>query len=338
MSIKIGIMGLGRIGRNIFRILHSQNQIEVVAIADIVDPEALGYLLNYDTVFGRFPDPVFVKGHSLFVKGREVQVVQAKEPKDVDWRKLGVDIVIDASAKYKTRASLSQHLENGARKVILTGPCEFSEVDITLIRGVNDAQLTNKHNLISAGSITTNCIGLIIKILNSAFGIENAFLNTVHAYTNAQRLADVPHDELRLSRAAAENIIPAESKVPLSIEYLFPELKGKVDAIAMNVPVPNGSCVDLVCHVSRDVSVESINETIKSAAASAEYGTILEYVTDPIVSSDVIRSSHSAVFDSMATQVLQQRLVKTLTWFDNGWGYSNRIVEIVKTLSEMKAL
>lgn len=331
-------MGLGRIGRNIFRILHTQHHIEVVAIADIVDPEALGYLLNYDTVFGRFPDPVFVKGQSLFVKGREVQVVQAKEPKDVDWKKLGVDIVIDASAKYKTRAALQQHIDQGARKVILTGPCEFSEVDITLIRGVNDKQLTGAHNLISAGSITTNAIGIIIKILHEAYGIENAFLNTVHAYTNAQRLADVPHNELRLSRAAAENIIPAESKVPLSIDYLFPALRGKVDAIAMNVPVPNGSCVDLVCNVSKDVSIESVNETIKSAAASKDYKDILEYVTDPIVSSDVIRSSHSAVFDSMATQVLQNRLVKTLTWFDNGWGYANRIVEVIHTLSEIKAI
>lgn len=338
MALNIGIMGFGRIGRNIFRILNNQDEIRVAAIADIVDPEALGYLLKFDTVFGRFPDAVFTKNNSLYVRGREIQIVQAKEPKDCPWSDLGVDLVIESTNKYKTRESLGQHLAGGAKKVVLTAPCEFNQVDFTHVRGINDRDLTAKHNLISSGSITTHCVSLIVKILDEAFGIENAFMNTVHAYTNAQRLADVPHNELRMSRAAAENIILAESKVHLSIDHLFPKLKGKFDSIAMNVPVPNGSCVDLVCNLSKDVTVDSVNETIRSAAGSRDYKNLIEYIDEPIVSSDVIGNTHSAVYDALATQVLENRTVKTLTWFDNGWGYAHRVVELIKMLQEMKAL
>ena len=338
MAIKIGIMGFGRIGRNIFRILHSQKNVEVVAIADIVEPEALSYLLKFDTVFGRFPDPVLTKGSSMFVRGREIRIVQAKEPKDVDWKSLGVDCVVEATAKYKTRTMLQQHLASGAKKVVLTRPSDFTEVDYTLIRGVNDAGLKPEHAIIGAGSITTNCISPIIKILDEAFGIERAYMNTIHAYTNAQRLADVPHNELRMSRAAAENMIPTESKVPLSIEHLFPHLKGRVEALAVNVPVPDGSSVDLVCDLNKDVTVESVNGVIQSAAGSSLYRGLIEYTEEPIVSSDVIGNSHSAMFDALATQVVEKRLLKTLTWFDNGWGYAHRVVEIIETLQSKGTL
>lgn len=338
MAIKIGIMGFGRIGRNIFRILNNQTEIEVVAIADIVDAEALGYLLRFDTVFGKFPDAIFVKNSSLFIRGKEIKVIKAKEPKDCTWKDLGVDVVIDSSNKYKTRAALAQHLEQGAKKVIVTAPTKFEEVDFTLIRGVNDQELTSSQHILSSGSITSNCAALILKVLDEAYGVQSGLMNTVHAYTNAQRLADVPHNELRLSRAAAENIIPAESKVHLSIEHLFPKLQGKFDTIAMNVPVPNGSCIDLVCNLEKEVTVESINEVMKSAAGAQAYKGLIEYTDEPIVSSDVIENTHSAVFDGQATQVLDNKLVKTLTWFDNGWGYAHRVVEIVKMLKEIRAV
>ncbi|MFH1262224.1 MAG: type I glyceraldehyde-3-phosphate dehydrogenase [Pseudomonadota bacterium] len=334
MAIHVGLMGFGRIGRNIFRILYGQDDIQVVAISDIVDPPALEYLLQFDTVHGRFPEPVTAKGDTLYVKGRQVKLVQGKEPKDVPWKDLGVDIVIEASARGRTRASLEDHLKQGAKRVVLTVPAH-DPVDAVIVRGVNDEVLNAKHRIISAASITTNCAGLMLKILNNAFGVERAFMTTIHAYTNAQRLADVPHTDLRQCRAAAENIIPTETHVTEAIGEIIPELKGKFAGMAMNVPVPDGSNVDLVTETKQPVTVESVNEIFRSAAGSI-YKGIVSYMDDPIVSSDVIGDSHSVVFDSLATMTLGDRMVKTLGWYDNGWGYAHRVVELVQRMSKFE--
>ncbi len=334
MAIKIGIMGFGRIGRNIFRILHRQEEIEVVAISDIVEPESLEYLLRFDTVHGRFPDPVSAKGDSLYVKGRQIRIIQGREPRDVPWGELGAEIVVEASTKYRLRAQLEQHLEQGAKRVVLTVPSQ-DPIDAVVVRGVNDHVLNASHRIISASSVTTNCVAPILKIFHNAFGVERAFMSTVHAYTNDQRLADVPHTDLRRSRAAAENIIPTETYAPRVIGRILPELDGRLDGMAMNVPVPDGSNVDLVTETKKPISVEAVNEVVKSAAGS-QYKRIVEYMEEPIVSSDVIGDGHSAVFDSLATMALGDRMMKTLTWYDNGWGYAQRVVELIQRLASFE--
>ena len=326
-------MGFGRIGRNIFRILHSQNEIEIVAICDLGDAKAMEYLLKFDTVHGRFPDPVVAKGDSLYVKGKQIRMFQLREPGEVPWGDVGADIVVEASAKYRTRAWLEKHLARGAKRVILTVP-PTDELDAILIRGVNDHVLSPKHRLISTSSITANCVALTLKILHEAFGVERAFMTTVHAYTNDQRLADVPHTDLRRSRAAAENIIPTETFAPKVIGKVLPELDGRLDGMAMNVPVPDGSNVDLVTETTRAVTVESVNEIFRSAAGGP-YKGIVEFMEDPIVSSDVIGDTDSVVFDSLATQVLGDRLVKTISWYDNGWAYAQRVVEVIHAIAQL---
>lgn len=329
--IRVGIMGFGRVGRNIFRILHNLDHFQVVAIADIAEPKALEYLLKFDTVHGRFPDPISVKDNYMYAKGQQIRLLNAKEPGDAKWSEVGADIVIEATNKFRTRAHLEKHLEAGAKRVILTSPA-IDEVDAIVIRGINDALLKPNHRSVSTSSITANCAAPILKILNEAFGVERAFMTTVHAYTNDQRLADVPHTDLRRSRAAAENIIPTDTWAPRAIAKVMPELEGRIDGMAMNVPVPDGSNVDLVIETKRPVTVDAINEVVRSAAGT-QFKGIVEYMSDPIVSSDVIGSEHSAIFDSMATQVLGTNMAKTISWYDNGWGYAKRVVEVMERLS-----
>jgi glyceraldehyde 3-phosphate dehydrogenase len=334
LSIRVGIMGFGRIGRNIFRILHGREDIEVAAIVDIADPQALAYLLRFDTVHGRFPDPVSIKGDAMYVRGRQIRVLTRREPGEVPWRDLGVTIAVEATGQYRYRAQLERHLEAGAEKVILTVPPR-DPLDATIVMGVNDRILTKEHRIVSNASCTTNAVAPIAKILHDEFGIEKAFLTTVHAYTNDQRLADVPHTELRRSRAAAENIIPTTTWAPRAIGEIVPDLSNDFDGIAMNVPVPDGSIADLVSLMSRPVTVEEVNEVVRSAAAS-RYRSIIEYTEEPIVSSDVIGNPHSGVFDGLSTQVVGGNLLKTLTWFDNGWGYANRVVELIGRLAALR--
>lgn len=334
MAIQVGIMGFGRIGRNIFRILHSRDDIQVVAIADIAPPDAIEYLLRFDTVHGRFPDPVSAKGNSLYVKGQQIHLSQGLAPGDVPWKEFGADIVIESSTKYRSREWLEKHLKMGAKRVILTSPTS-DPLDALVVRGVNDDLLKSSDRLVSVGSITTNCLALILNILNDAFGVKRSFMTTVHAYTNDQRLADVPHSDLRRSRAAAENIIPTDTLVPQAVGIVIPELKGKLDGIAMNVPVPDGSNIDLVTETIKPVTVESVNEVVRSAAES-QYKGLVAYMDEPIVSSDVIGDTHSAIFDSLATQTLGDHFLKTLAWYDNGWGYAQRVVELVERLSSFE--
>jgi len=335
MSIRIGIMGFGRIGRNVFRILYPRDDIEIVAIADVADPKALEYLLKFDTVHGRFQEPVWVTNGAMYAKGRQIRMLQRKAPGDVDWGAMGVDIVIEATGQFRRRELLEKHLQMGAKRVILTVPPR-DDIDAIVVMGVNEHVLNEKTRIVSNASCTANALTPILKILNDAFGVDRGFMTTVHAYTNDLRLADVPHSNKRRSRSAVENIIPTETWSPLAVERILPELKGKLDGMALNVPVPDGSNVDLVTMMSREVTAAEVNEVVRSAAAST-FRSIIEYTDQPIVSSDVIGNPHSGMFDGLSTAVMGGNMLKTVTWYDNGWGYASRVVELISRLAELEA-
>lgn len=330
---RIGLMGFGRIGRNVFRLLQPHEDIQVEAIVDIAEPEGLTYLLKYDTIHRRFPEPVELRDSSLYVKNRPIPIINAKEPGEVDWKELGVGIVVEATGgRYNTAAWCQRHLDAGADRVILAHtPDDLDDMDI-LVMGVNDDVLGPDDRMISLGSNTSNAVAPILKTLNDEFGVERAFFTTVHAFTNYQRLADVPAEDLRNSRSAATNIIPSETNSPQILEHLLPELRGRIAGMALNVPVPDGSAVDLVTIMQRPVTATEVNEAVRRAA-QIRFPHIVEYVEDPIVSSDVIGSPYSANFDSQATLVVDETMVKTVTWFDNGWGYSARVVELIKKMA-----
>lgn len=334
MSIRIGIMGFGRIGRNVFRILYPRDDIEIVAIADVADPKALEYLLKFDTVHGRFQEPVWVTDGAMYAKGRQIRMLQRKAPGDVDWGAMGVDIVLEATGQFRVRELLEKHLKMGAKRVILTVPPR-DEIDAIVVMGVNDHVLNENTRIVSNASCTANALTPILKILNDAFGVDRGFMTSVHAYTNDLRLADVPHSDKRRSRSAVENIIPTVTWSPLAVERILPELKGKLDGMALNVPVPDGSNVDLVTLMSREVTAAEVNEVVRSAAAS-RFRSIIEYTDQPIVSSDVIGNPHSGVFDGLCTAVLGGNMLKTVTWYDNGWGYATRVVELIYRLAALE--
>jgi len=334
MTTRVGLMGLGRIGRNVFRLLYDSDDIRIEAISDIADHAALAYLLRFDTILGRFPDEVSIQGGDLYAAGRQVKMLSGARPGDVPWGDLGVDTVIEATAHLRTRAELEKHLEMGAKRVILCEP-PLDPPDYTVVMGVNDAGLRPEHRIVSNGSCTAHCAAPVLKVLAGAFGIRRAFLTTVHAYTNQQRLADVPAEDPRRGRAAAENIIPQETNAAEVIMGLLPELRGKLSALAMNVPVPNGSVVDLVCWHERPVAVAAINEVMRTAASAERWRGILCYESEPIVSSDVIHSPYSSTFDGLATMTLGSDVSKTLSWFDNGWGYAHRVVDLVRRFAQI---
>ncbi len=332
MTVRVGLMGFGRIGRNIFRILYKRNDIELAVISDIADHGALEYLVRYDTILGRFPDTIAITGGHLYVAGREIDMLSARDPGEVDWDDLGVDVVIEATAKDRTRAEVKLHLDKGAKKVITCVPLSDGP-DVTCIMGVNHDDIEPQHRIISAGSITANCIAPILKILDKAFDLERVFFTTIHAYSNDQRLADVPAGDLRLSRAASENIIPTDTNAAIVLMRILPHLKGKIQGMALKVPVPNGSLVDMVAFTRKPTSPTAVNEVVRTAVSSF-YRDIVEYAVDPIVSSDVKRSPFSSTFDSLATMVLGDNLVKTISWYDNGWGYAHRVVDMIEYLAE----
>lgn len=334
-SVGVGLMGFGRIGRNLFRILYQSKAIRLAAISDIADHKALEYLLRFDTILGQFPDEVSIKEGHLYVAGRQIPMLSEKEPGDVPWGDLGVDVVIEATARKWSRAKLEQHLVRGAKRVILCAPPQ-EPPDITVVMGVNDEQLTPAHRIVSNGSCTAHCAAPIIKVLYEAFGIRRAFLSTVHAYTNQQRLADVPSEDKRRGRAAAENIIPQETEAALMVSKLIPEMEGRISGGSMNVPVPNGSVVDLVCWHEKPVTKVAINEVVRTAASTDKWREIIEYEDEPIVSSDIIRSPYSTTFDSLASMVMGNHVSKTLSWYDNGWGYAHRVVDLINRFTEME--
>ena len=330
MPTGIGLMGMGRIGRNLLRILHTNDDLRIAAVSDVVDPSALAYLLRFDSLLGRFPAEVRFQEGNLQVAGRQVKMItEAKGSTSVPpWGELGVDVVVEATAKHRSRADVERHLAAGAKRVILCSPSEAP--DATVVFGVNEDQLRPEHRIVSVSSATVNAVGPVLKVLAGAFGIERTFLSTIHAFTNHQKLADVPDDDARRGRAAGENIIPQQTRAADLLIDVLPELKGKITGSSMNVPVADGSAADLVCWHQKPVTVEAVNEVVRTAAGSSRWKGILEYEDEPIVSSDILLSAASGTYDSLATMVLGNDLSKTLTWFDNGWGYAHRVVDLLR--------
>ena len=331
--MKVAINGFGRIGRSVFRILNSQKNIDVVAINDIADNEAMAYLLKYDTVMGPFKDTVEINGDILKTSYNEIKMLAEKEPSHLPWNEMEVDVVIESTGIFRTKKQLDDHIKAGAKRVVLTVPAK-DEIDYTLVIGVNDKGLNNDHKIISNASCTTNCLAPMAKILNDNFGIEHGVINTIHAYTNDQRLADVPHSDWRRSRAAAENIIPTTTGAARAVGKVLPELNGKLDGIAMRVPVPDGSVVDSVFKLEKSVTIDEINNVVKAAADAEDMKSVVEYSNLPVVSTDIIGNPHSSIFDAPFTKVIDGTLVKTVNWYDNEWGYSNRVADLVNILEK----
>ena len=329
--MKIAINGFGRIGRSVFRILEQYEDIEVVAINDLFDNDALRYLLSYDTVMGPFGKNLRLEDdHFITDKGR-VKLLSEGSPAELPWGELGVDAVVEATGVFRTREQLQQHLVAGAGRVVLTVPAA-DPVDYTVVLGVNDDGLNEQHRIISNASCTTNCLAPMASVLHEAFGIEEGVINTVHAYTNDQRLADVPHSDWRRSRAAAENIIPTSTGAAKAVGEVLPQLKGKLHGIAARVPVPDGSVVDLFVKLGKSVTVDDVNVAVRAAAESERLRGILHYSDTPIVSSDIIGNSHSSIYDAGFSAVTAQRYLRVLNWYDNEWGYSSRVCDLLARL------
>ncbi len=331
MAITVGINGFGRIGRNVFRAIAQRGGMDVLAVNDLADSKSLAILLKYDSVHGRFDGSIEAKEKSLFVNGKEVKLLMEKDPAKLPWKALGVDIVIESTGLFTSRAECAKHLDAGAKKVILSAPAK-DKIDATIVVGVNNQDLKPEHKIVSNASCTTNCLAPLAKVVNDNFGIEKGLMTTIHAYTNDQRISDLIHKDLRRARAAAVNIIPTTTGAAKAIGEVIPSLKGKLDGLAMRVPVVNGSVTDLVVLVSKDVTVEAVNAAMKKAA-EGELKGILEYCEDPIVSSDIIGNTHSSIFDSGLTYVIDKRMVKVVSWYDNEWGFSNRMVDLVELIS-----
>ena len=329
--MRVGINGFGRIGRSVFRVLNNRDDIEIVAVNDIFEKEALTYLLKYDTVMGRFPGEISLDSDILHAGNQKVKLIAEREPAELPWGELGVDVVIESTGIFRMRSQLESHLEAGAKKVILTVPAK-DDIDYTIVLGVNHDGLKPEHRIVSNASCTTNCLAPMAKVLNDNFGIELGVINTIHAYTNDQRLADVPHSDWRRSRAAAENVIPTTTGAARAVGVVLPELNGKLDGIAMRVPVPDGSVVDFNVRIKNDATIDQINDAVRSASESGPLKGILEYSTLPVVSTDIIGNSHSSIFDAPFTRVIGGNYIKTLNWYDNEWGYSNRVVDLVSLL------
>ena len=332
--MRIAINGFGRIGRAVFRLLNSKEGVEVVAINDLADSAALAYLLRHDTVMGPFQGEANVEGDVMITKHQRVKMTEVPNPAELPWAELGVDFVVEATGRFRKRAEIAQHITAGARKVLLTVPSK-DEIDATIVLGVNDEFLKPEHLIVSNASCTTNCLAPLAYVLDKEFGIECGLMTTVHAYTNDQRLADVPHSDWRRSRAAAENTIPTTTGAARAVGKVLPQLAGKLDGLAMRVPVPDGSVVDLVTIMSKDVTVEQVREAVRDHANSARLKPILRYSTEALVSSDIVGDPHSSIFDSEYTSVIGGNMLKTLSWYDNEWGYSNRVVDL---LDRMDAL
>ena len=330
MALKAGINGFGRIGRNVFRAAYERGaDIEWVGINDITDNETLAHLLKYDSILGPFAGTVEATDTGLVVDGTEIAVTEERDPAALPWGDVGAEVVIESTGLFTKRADASKHLDAGARKVIISAPA--TEPDVTVVLGVNDdAYDVDEHHVISNASCTTNCLGPVARVLHDTVGIDSGVMTTIHAYTADQRLQDAPHKDLRRARAAAVNLVPASTGAAKAIGLVMPELNGKLNGFAIRAPVPTGSVVDLVFQASRDVTAEEINDAIRSKADSGPLEGILQYTEDPIVSSDIVRSPYSSIFDSQLTMVLEGRTVKVLSWYDNEWGYSNRVVDLAE--------
>ena len=332
---KVAINGFGRIGRMSFRAMLAHPELEIVAINDLTDANTLAYLFKYDSVHENFDGDVHAEGDCLVVNGKKVKIYAERDPQNLPWKDLGVDIVVESTGLFKKREQLMKHVNAGAKKVILTVPASKAEdVDATVVMGVNDNVLTKDTVLVSNASCTTNCLAPVAKVLNDKFGIKRGLMNTIHSYTNDQKILDQPHSDLRRARAAAVSIIPTSSGAAKAVGLVIPELKGKLDGFAMRVPTPDGSVVDLTAEMACPVTKEQINAAIKEAAEGPMKG-VLQYVDEPIVSVDIIDNTHSSIFDSLLTQVMDGNFVKVVSWYDNEKGYSTRVGDLAAKLATL---
>ena len=331
MATKIGINGFGRIGRNVFRIIQDHPDFEVVAINDLTDAKTLAHLLKYDSVNGPFKGTVTSAEDSITVNGNESKITAIRTPSEIPWGELGVEIVLESTGVFRTKELCLQHVQAGAKKVLLSVPPKDA-IDAVIVLGVNDDDLKDSDQIVSNASCTTNCLAPVAKVLHETFGIKRGLMTTTHAYTNDQPVHDLPHSDLRRARAAAQSIIPTSTGAARAVGQVLPELNGKLDGMAMRVPVIDGSVVDLVAELDKNATVEGINAAMKAAADGPMKG-ILEYTEDPIVSVDVIGNPHSSVFDSLCTTVMDGNLIKVISWYDNEWGYSNRCIDIFKRMA-----
>lgn len=335
MSVKIAINGFGRIGRLVFRIAQQRDDIEVVQVNDITDAKTLAHLLKYDSVHGVYPGEVKAEGDAMIVDGKTIKISAERDPANLPWGELGVDVVVESTGVFRKREQVAKHITAGAKKAVLTVPAK-DEIDATIVLGVNDDDLKAEHQIVSNASCTTNCLAPIAKILNDKFGIKRGYMTTIHAFTNDQMVLDLPHSDLRRARAAAVSIIPTTTGAAKAVGKVIPELNGKLDGFAMRVPTPDGSVVDLVAELNKDVTVEEINAAVKEAAEGEMKG-VLQYTEDPIVSIDIVGNPYSSIFDALSTMVLggSGNFVKVVSWYDNEWGYSNRVVDLVEKLASL---
>lgn len=332
MAIIVGINGFGRIGRLVFREMMRRGGFEVKLINDITDAPTLAHLLKYDSTYGRYSGEVGVEGNMLVVDGKKIPITAEKDPAKLPWGNLGVEVVVESTGVFTKREQCQLHIQAGARRVLLTAPAK-DPVDATVVLGVNDGVLKPEHTIISNASCTTNCLAPMVKVLHQRFRVANGIMNTVHAYTNDQRLLDLPHRDLRRARSAAYNVIPTTTGAAKTVGVIIPELKGKLDGFALRVPVPVGSVVDFTCWVEKETSREEVNQVMKEAS-QGELKGILEWTDEPIVSTDIIGNTHSCIFDSQLTQVFGH-LVKVVGWYDNEFGYSCRVVDLVERIAQL---
>jgi len=330
MSIKVGINGFGRIGRTYLRGAFDDPDLEVLAFNDITDPKTLAHLLKYDSVHGIWNKNIEATDNSIFVEGKEIRVYQEKDPANIPWDKHNIDIVIESTGRFRGRDKAALHLNHNVKKVILSAPAKMPPADATIVLGVNEKTYNpEKHQVISNASCTTNCFAPMVKVLHQEFGIVRGAMTTIHSYTNDQRILDFPHKDLRRARTAGVSIIPTTTGAANAIQEIFPELKGKLDAISVRVPTPDGSLVDFVCDVKKPTTVEEVNNAFKRYAEGEMKG-FLQYTEEPLVSIDIVHNPYSSIFDAGFTKVIDGTVVKTLSWYDNEWGYSMRLVDLTK--------
>ncbi|MFH0930739.1 MAG: type I glyceraldehyde-3-phosphate dehydrogenase [Candidatus Zixiibacteriota bacterium] len=335
MAIKIGINGFGRIGRLVYRAGYQNPNLEFVATNDVTDAKTLAHLLKYDSVHGKMNAEIKAEGNKIIVNGKSLEVYSEKDPSTLPWSKLGVSIVVESTGKFTDGKSAMKHIEAGAKKVLISAPAKKSDIPVqTIVLGVNDDKFDpKKFQIFTIGSCTTNCLAPVTKVINDDFGIKYGFMTTIHAYTNDQRILDTPHKDLRRARAAAVSMIPTTTGAAKALSLVLPELEGKLDGVAVRVPVCNGSLVDLVCETEKEVTVESVNTAFKKAS-EGKMKKYIEYCEDPIVSCDVIGNPHSSIFDAASTMVKGKNLLKVFAWYDNEWGFSLRMIEMMELMGE----
>ena len=332
MPIKVGINGFGRIGRNVVRAGLDNSEVEFVAANDLTDTKTLAHLLKYDSILGQLDAEVKAEGDSVVVGGKKIKIFAIKDPAEIDWSSLGVQVVVESTGRFTDAADARKHLRGSVKKVIISAPAK--DEDVTIVLGVNDkAYDPAKHNIISNASCTTNCLAPLVKVLNDSFGIEKGSMTTIHSYTNDQNVLDFPHKDLRRARAAALNMIPTSTGAAKAIGLVVPEMKGKLDGYAMRVPTPDVSVVDFVAVLKKDTTTEEVNAALKTAA-EGELKGILAYTEDPVVSTDMLRNPNSSILDAELTKVLGGNLVKVVSWYDNEWGYSSRVVDLIVFLGK----